>query len=239
MKTFKSTLCLFVLLISVLDIFADENSVMSKISVRGKCVKEISPDRSKVGITVENEKSDLNSAYDKTIKVYNKFLKEIKELKLKDQEIITSQFNVKKQFNWVKGKKVFHGFKVSISINVSTSQIKRLSKVISISNEHGIDNIGGYQTFISNDKRNLYYNECLVKAVQNASDKAVKIASALKRKIGKRIFINEVVGMPIHNPPPMPAFALAQKSMESSRAPNLVFGNHVIEVSVQGEFEVL
>ena len=96
----------------------------SMIQVSGPCKKKVPTNRSRLQISVENYGKELNDLYQKTTTTYNLLYKRIKSLKLKNSEIETSSYQVKKEFNWVKGKKIFRGYKVALSISVSSSETK-------------------------------------------------------------------------------------------------------------------
>ena len=74
----------------------------SLIKVSGKCKKRVATDRSHLEINVENSGKDLDALYNLTLSTYEKLLKEIKNLKLKNSSLETSSYQVRKEYDWNK-----------------------------------------------------------------------------------------------------------------------------------------
>tara|TARA_Y100001970_G_C14016820_1_gene741355 strand:- start:41 stop:682 length:642 start_codon:yes stop_codon:yes gene_type:complete len=211
------------------------------IQVSGTCKKRVATDRSRLHITVENSGKEMNELYKKTTQTYNSLYKKIKSLKLKNSEIETSSYQVKKEFDWHKGKKLFRGFKVSISIAVSSSENKKMTKIIQEANLLNISNVRGLQQFVADDTITKIKSECLKKAVLDARTKALSMAKALDRKLGKHFRISEGV-KPSDSPRPMPyrkeMFAVKSISSRQGPAPVVAQGYRTFHFHVTGEFGV-
>ena len=212
------------------------------IQVSGTCKKRVPTNRSRLHISVENSGKELNDLYNKTTRTYNSLLKKIKELKLKHSELETSSYQVKKEFDWHKGKKTFRAFKVNLSLTVSSSETQKMTTIIQEANKLRISNVRGLQQFVSDDKITEIKSECLKKAVLDAQTKALSMAKALGRKLGQHFRITEgIKGSDSPRPIAYRSEMFAMKSMSSrtqSRPPVVAQGHRTFHFHVTGEFGV-
>ena len=212
----------------------------SLIKVSGKCKKRVATDRSRLEINVENSGQDLDALYNLTLSTYEKILKEINQLKLKNSSLETSSYQVRKEYDWNKGKRVFRGHKVSISISVSSSETKKMTKIIALTNKHKITNIKGLNQFVSDETFDQLKSECLKKAVLDAKEKALSMAKALGRKLGKHFYLVEGLQETSRPRPQFRTEMMAMKSISSrqSKGPTIGQGHRTFNFFVTGEFVV-
>ncbi len=214
------------------------------IQVSGTCKKKVPTNRSRLQISVENYGKELNDLYQKTTTTYNLLYKRIKSLKLKNSEIETSSYQVKKEFDWVKGKKIFRGYKVALSISVSSSETQKMTTIIQEANKLKISNVRGLQQFVSDDMIMKIESECLKKAVLDAQTKALSMAKALGRKLGQNFRLTEGIKGP-NSPGPMAKryeklemFSMQSISGRQGQPPAIAQGHRTFHFYVTGEFGV-
>ena len=220
------------------------NNFPSMIQVSGTCKKRVPTNRSRLHISVENSGKEMNELYQKTTKTYNSLYKIIKNLKLKNSEVETSSYQVKKEFDWHKGKKIFRGFKVSLSLTVSSSETQKMTTIIQEANRLKISNVRGLQQFVSDSKIMKIKSECLKKAVLDAQTKALSMAQALGRKLGKHFRIIEGLKDP-NSPRPMnkrlgklEMFSMQSISDRQGQPAVVAKGHRTFHFHVTGEFGV-
>jgi uncharacterized protein YggE len=212
----------------------------SMVKVSGKCKQRVPTDRSRLEISVENAGSDLDDLYSKTISTYEKILKDIKGLKLKHSSLETSSYQVKKEYDWNKGKRVFRGHKVSISLSVTSSETKKMTKIISMANQLNITNVRGLYQFVSDKTLDQIKADCLQKAVLDAQNKASSMAQALGRKLGGHFYLVEGLQEDSQQRPQYRTNLYAMKSMSSKEksGPTISQGYRTFNFFVTGEFVV-
>ena len=211
------------------------------IQVSGTCKKRVPTNRSRLHISVENSGKEMNELYKKTTTTYNSLYKKIKSLKLKNSDLETSSYQVNKEFDWHKGKKLFRGFKVSVSITVTSSETKKMTSIIQEANRLKISNVRGLQQFVSDDTIMEIKSECLKKAVLDAQTKALSMAQALGRKLGKYFRISEGIKAS-DSPRPMSfrkeRLAISSISSMQGQKPIVAQGHRTFHFHVTGEFAV-
>ncbi|MGK0367401.1 MAG: hypothetical protein ACI9QD_000535 [Thermoproteota archaeon] len=164
------------------------------IQVSGKCELNTEPDRGRIIFNIIHTHKNIKTVTNKSKKLYDKLLKEIKSLKLKKAQLSTSNYNVQEKNEWRKSKNVFIGFTASIGLKLETSDITKISKAIGVANSLGVTNIGNLTTYLSLEKKNKLSLKCLKIAAKNAYKKAELLASTLDAKVGK--VINIIEGSP-------------------------------------------
>lgn len=225
--------------LSIKTIYAEEKESM--VSVVGTCRKAMVPNRGRMSLTFEHQDMNVQKAYEKTIKQYNKALTQLKKMKLKDKELLSSRYNVSKSFEWSKGKKIFKGHKVIISITVTSSEIDKFSTIISMANKWKVTNVGNLNIFVSHKKRDQHYQECLEIAVKNSLAKARLMVNAAGRKIGKKIQLIETQQGSSREPSPIYAksmLASQEIGSRSTQAPSISKGTVDLLVTVHAQVQI-
>ena len=118
---------------------------------------------------------------------------------------------------------------------------KKMTKIIQEANLLNISNVRGLQQFVADDTITKIKSECLKKAVLDARTKALSMAKALDRKLGKHFRISEGV-KPSDSPRPMPyrkeMFAVKSISSRQGPTPVVAQGYRTFHFHVTGEFGV-
>lgn len=223
------------LLISPLS-FAEQ--VRPTVTVRGTCLKSITPDRGSVTLTAKVKEKDAGAAVQKATDFYNKLLEKSKALKLKDAEYSTTNYSVNEEHDWSSNKRVSLGFTARMGLEVSTSEIKRLGDIIKIGSELKLEEAGNLVMFVSETKMKNEYESCLEEATKNAKIKAESIAKGASVRLGKLIEISESGTTPPHPPLPMmmAKSARAEYAADMASAPEVSTKDTKITVNVEATF---
>ena len=228
---------LLVLLLAT-SAFADSD-LEKTISVTGTCKKDILPDRVSVTITIEELHKKQKVSSERASEKYNKLLKTVKALKLKNAEYSTTEYRVFPHKPWVNRKQVFKGYKTRISLKVSTSEMDKSGKLLSLGNSIGQDYVSGPDSFVSDSLYDKTYRDCLKTAMGDAQSKAKIIAQSASRKLGKVMAVSESQKT-IQPPRPMYKAARMEMMADSSgaSAPNIQFGKNKIHVLLSVFFDL-
>lgn len=209
-----------------------------RITVRGTCLRSVTPDRGSVTLTAKTKDRDAGVVIGRATDLYNKLLERAKSLNLKGAEFETSQYSVHEEFDWSNNKKTSSGFSARISLTVSTSEIKRLGELIKIGADLKLEEGGNLFTFVSDVKMREEKESCLEEATQNAKKKAEHIARGAGVKLGKPYLLNEEgTTLP---PPPQIYGGFKERAMmsEASSAPAQIETKD-LKISVQIEASYL
>ena len=200
-----------------LNVLAEDKH--NKIHITGKCEKELHPDRTKLSLTIQELDMNQNNSYKTATNRYNQLVKEVKNLKLKDFEIATTNYSVHPKKAWENRKNVFKGYLTTISLDISTSQLQRTGEIFKLAAKHKSENVSGPTPFISQEKHKNEYKKCLVTASRDAKEKARILAKENGVKLGKVIEVIESRDM--SSPAPRPPIRMEKMAMamEASNAP--------------------
>ena len=188
---------------------------MPQIQVQGKCERDVIPDRGFISFTAENQSRDQQEAVKKTTAQINKLKESLKTLKLSDVEFKNTDYSVHPVREWEKERLVNKGFRSSLTLKVTTSDISRLGEAMMKASDAGIINVGSLETFLSLKKSQGEYLKCLDIAAEDAKLKANQLAKKLGFKIGDVILLNETPQVEERQPVPMRGM---MKSMALSEA---------------------
>jgi len=195
-----------------------------QIQVQGNCEVKVIPDRGRITFLAENQSKDQKEAVKKTTEQINELKEAIEELKLKNLELNNSAYAVYPVREWEKEKVIEKGFRATLSLEVTTSEISRIGEAMMKASKVGITNVGELQTFLSLEKSQDEYLKCLDIAADDAKNKAVQIGKKLGFTIGNVISLNEV---PMTQPPTQIGAVMKAMSDEAS------LGSTQIEYSSQ------
>jgi len=225
---------LFLLLLSPLCYSAEQHS---GIQVNGSCEVKVVPDRGSVSFTTENQSKSQEAAVNKTNAQMNDLKVRIERLKLANLELKTTNYTVFPVREWEKEKYVDKGTKSQMTLEVSTSEIGRLSETMLEASKAGIQNVGSMMTFLSLEKSQAEYLKCLDVASEDARKKAQALGRKLGFKIGEVRSIIEAP-KPVETPRPYEMAAMS-KSMSDSAAPAPVeAGTQTFSTNIQVTFEI-
>jgi len=184
-----------------------------QIQVQGNCEVKVIPDRGRITFLAENQSKDQKEAVKKTTEQINELKEAIEELKLKNLELNNSAYAVYPVREWEKEKVIEKGFRATLSLEVTTSEISRIGEAMMKASKVGITNVGELQTFLSLEKSQDEYLKCLDIAADDAKNKAVQIGKKLGFTIGNVISLNEV---PMTQPPTQIGAVMKAMSDEAS-----------------------
>lgn len=213
----------FIFLLSSFSAFAGDDK--RAITVSGKCDLSVEPDRGAITFTVESLNKNIKKSTSETNKVGTSLIKALKGLKLKNAQVSTESYNVRKETQWENRKNIFKGYKSTMGVRIETSDIKKISKAIDVANDLKVTNIGQLNLFISNELNQKLAIDCLKIATKNAKQKASELLAGLDAKLGQVLEVVEGGGAnsaPI--PVPVMRFAKRANTMEMSDAAPAIQG---------------
>jgi uncharacterized protein YggE len=212
-------------------------SAKQGLLVQGNCQLKVVPDRGSISFTAENQSKDLQSAVKKTTHQINELKEKIQKLKLEHFELRTLNYAVYPVREYEKDKYVDKGIKVSMTLEVTTSQIQRLGEAMMEASNVGIQNVGSLITFLSLEKSQDEYLKCLDLASIDAKKKADQLAKKLNFGVGK---VLNLVEAPALNQAPVPERMVMAKStmMMDGSAPSVEAGTQNFSTQIQVTFEI-
>ena len=226
-------LVLFSLLLSPLVIADDKPS----IQVQGNCEIKVVPDRGTITFEASNQDKDQKVSVKKTNEQINKLKEAITALKLPHLELKNSNYSVYPVREYEKEKYVDKGYKASLTLEVTTSDIARIGEAMMSASKVGITNVGALQSFLSLEKSQAEYLKCLDIAADDARNKAKQLAKKLNFKIGDVISLIEVPNT--ERPTPYPERSMMKTMALADSAPTQIeAGTQQFSTNIQVTFSI-
>lgn len=205
-----------------------------QIQVQGNCQMKVVPDRGTITFMAENQSKDQKTAVKKTNEQINKLKKAVFDLKLQDIELKNTNYSVFPVREWEKERMVEKGYRASLTLEVTTSDIPRIGEAMMEASKVGITNVGALQTFLSLEKQQKEYLKCLDIAADDAREKARQLGRKLDFKIGDVISLNEV---PNIERPVYPERAM-MKAMADTTPTQIEAGTQQFSTNIQVTFSI-
>ena len=178
-----------------------QNKTPSFIKVNGTCNQKIEKDLFSLSITVENTERNSVNAINKSTATYKKIVNKIKQIENKENEvdstknsyikniigIETTNYSIrpKEEYNNKTFKYTTVGMKSNISLKITMSNTEILVNVLDILKDFNDVRINNFESFTSKTKKQTAILKCIDNALENAKNKAKKLAIASNRKVGK------------------------------------------------------
>ena len=227
------------LLISVTNLWADEDSTVSRILVTGQGSTDIAADMAVLTLTVTRDEETARAALDANSADMSDVLSAMKSEGVKERDLQTSGFSIQPRYFYPPNKPSTNhqpprivGYTVRNSLTVRIRDISALGEILDTSVTLGV-NEGGNIMF-TNDDPSSAITQARVKAVKDAMAKAKTLAEAAGVKVGKLLEMSEQT----YNPRPIP-MARAERSMAMSADPvPVATGENTYKVTVNMSFAI-
>ena len=224
---------LLLALISGGAIAAEPNSVL----VQGSCNIKVVPDRGTISFTAENQSKNQTEAVKKTNDQINLLKKQISDLKLSDLDLKNTNYSVHPVRDYEKDRYVDRGTKVSLTLEVSTSDISRLGETMVLATKNNIQNVGQLTTSLSEEKSQAEYLNCLDIAAADAKNKANQLGKKLGFKIGEVLHVNEAPSLS-QTPQPVYRASMAMADSEAINPTRIEAGQQQFATTIQVTFSI-
>ena len=169
------------------------------IQVQGSCEKKVIPDRGSLTFSVENQSTGQSEALKKTQQQLSDLRKRLDKLKLEKAEFKTTALTLHPVREWEKDRLAHKGHQARVVLEVETSQISRLGEAMQEASAAGVQNVGSMVNFLSKEKYQAEYLNCLNLAAEDARQKALQLAHKFDLKLGEVLTIIE---SPLAQAPP-------------------------------------
>lgn len=168
------------------------------ITVNGQGEVSATPDRARLGMSVEVTDPDLKAAQTKVNGIVRTYLAQARTLGAKDEDISTAGLSINSEYDYSgnKGRK-FLGYHVSRGINVVVRDLDKLGDYLQRATDAGINNVSNPQ--LESSKADELQRQALTKAALDAQAKARALAETLGVKLGTIHTLNasgEVIAPP-------------------------------------------
>lgn len=147
------------------------------IKVEGDGSVKAVPDMVKIEIGVETQNENLKIAQKENTNITNDVIYSLKEMDIDEKDIQTISYTVEKMYDYVRGERIFKGYKVVNRLIVTVHDVTIVGAVIDTAVEKGANMIGNIEFQLSNISD--YYERALSLAVEDSVSKAKNIGYTL------------------------------------------------------------
>ncbi|WP_107948672.1 SIMPL domain-containing protein [Lysinibacillus parviboronicapiens] len=129
-------------------------------------------------IEVSTQGENVQEAQQENANIMYRVLQSILALNIPRENVQTAAYNIAPIYDFVDGKQVFKGYEVSNAITVKIPDTNQVGAVIDTAVQNGANRISSIQFKI--DNVDVYYQQALSLALQNAQMKAKTIAETMQ-----------------------------------------------------------
>lgn len=203
------------------------------IQVQGKGSVEVYPDSMTYTLWVRAQDKDATLAKQKVDKSVNAILQLAKTYKIADTHIQADDFRRNPVYEWVNNQRKNQGEEISRSLRIELHDLTKQTEFLQALTAIALVQIQNNELGFAN--LNAAREQAFTQALQNAKQKAEKMAAVLNASVGKVLIIQDQSGAT--EPPIMPLRMSAAAKMEDA-APQLLQAQEIQEqVSVTFELQ--
>ncbi len=171
-------------------VYAEEKPYINSINVKGTATVKTSPSLAHVHIGVITFNKDASKAQQDNAAKMNNVISALKKLNIDGDDIKTTSYTISPRYEWEQDSKgnrksVLTGYNVNNSIEVTTKDLTKVSKILDVSVEQGVNQASSIRYGISDAERDALYIQALKAAAEQAKEKAAALASVYNVTIGK------------------------------------------------------
>jgi uncharacterized protein YggE len=181
------------------------NSVVTQktdlFTVSGEGKVTVVPDTGVVELGITSNKSSVKTAQTEANTVINNITQALKNLKIDEKDIKTSNYAVFPQYDYQTVGGRITSYQVTASLTVTVREIDKINDVVDAATSNGANTIGGIQLTVDESQKKKLLQQARDEAVKEAKEKATSLARSAGISLGK---IVNVVEAPADNfPRPM------------------------------------
>ncbi|MDQ0232032.1 SIMPL domain-containing protein [Metabacillus malikii] len=147
------------------------------VTVGGEGIVIVNPDEALLRVGVTTERPNLQVAQQENADVSNRIVFALHQLGIPPQNIQTSQYVVRPQYNYVDGIQTLRGYSVEHFFQVLVNDLTIIGDLYRVAIESGANYTEDLQFRISNPEQ--FEKQALKKAILHAKGKAIEIAQTI------------------------------------------------------------
>jgi uncharacterized protein len=195
---------------------ADEAKKDSRtVTVQGQGKIQAIPDIATLSVGVSQDGSSAEAVSAKVRDAIGQVLAAIKAQGIPDKDVQTQFYEVQPKWEWTGGRQQRAGFTVSNQVAIKVHDLKKVGRLLAVVTDAGATSVNGPNFGFDNPQE--LERQALVKAMEDAKDKAAALAQAAGASLGEVTTIDQ--GGPVAWPGPRPLFA-SHRAMAAQAVPS-------------------
>lgn len=167
------------------------------ITISGKGEVVAIPDIAMVNLGYQSEQPTVAEAQQDNTDKINTLIERVKNMGISPQDIQTTSYNVWPRYDYIDGRQELRGYTVSQNVVVKVRDTSKISQVLALVGELGLNQVGGISFDI--DEIETVQQEARLEALQNAKLKAEQLANVMGVKLKKVISFSESSNIPTYD----------------------------------------
>lgn len=155
-----------------------KNDEDNKMTIEGKGVVKARPDIGLISIGVVSQGKDLKNIQQENADKTNKVIESLIKMGVDDKDIKTENYNITPEYDFIDGKQIFKGYKVTNNLRITIRDLKGMGQIIDTAVDNGANNINSINFTLSDPRK--YYLEALKIAYHDSLLKARTLAATMK-----------------------------------------------------------
>lgn len=149
-----------------------------ELKINGTATIKVEPTIAIVNLGVVTEDMNLEKAQRENAIKATAIINELLKFNISKEDISTFTYNIEPQYDYIEGKQVFRGYRVTNILSVTIKDLSKIGKIIDAAVSKGANRVDNIKFTVENPS--LYYNKALSLAIINAINKARQVQNTLK-----------------------------------------------------------
>lgn len=154
-----------------------------RMLLEGTGIIKVKPDAAVVTLGVATEGTELTTVQQENAEKIHSIIDSLTRIGVAKKDIETESYSIVPQYDYIEGKQVFKGYRVTNILKITVRNTEEVGKVIDNAVASGA-NVVNSVNFMLSDPSN-YYKIALSKAIMDAVDKATSIERTLNIIVDK------------------------------------------------------
>ncbi len=147
------------------------------------------PDIAMVSMGLTVEKKTVAEAQKESSEKMNAFIKSVKDMGVKEEDIKTTNYNVYPQYNWVDGRQYLRAYSLSQNVELKIRDLDKISDIIGLAGQYNLNQIQDLTFDV--DKKDEFLKQAKEEAIEKAKANAEETAKLLGISLGRIVSYNE------------------------------------------------
>ncbi|KGK85937.1 SIMPL domain-containing protein [Clostridium sp. HMP27] len=148
------------------------------LKINGTSTIKVEPNIAIVNLGVVTEDTNLEKAQRENAIKVTSIINELLKFGVSKEDISTLTYNIEPQYDYIEGKQVFRGYKVTNILSVTIKDLSKVGQIIDAAVSKGANRVDNIKFTVENPSP--YYNKALSLAIINAINKARQVENTLK-----------------------------------------------------------
>ncbi|WP_407272803.1 SIMPL domain-containing protein [Radiobacillus sp. PE A8.2] len=148
------------------------------MTVYGSGFVSVEPNVARIQLGVVTQDVELETAQQENARIIDNVIQSLQRLSIDQDHIQTADYTIFPQYDYIDGSQKFKGYEVTHLLSITLDNIEQTGKVIDTAVQSGVNKITTI-TFNVKD-REVFYQQALKMAVENATNKAQVIAGTMR-----------------------------------------------------------